>query len=119
MLDYKLFVDVETEMEAMAYSKLFPLAQRRVKLIADYLKSFKSVEHIIVFGSAITSNYGQDSDIDLCVISSEGEDFLFGKKLPKRNFEVDIIAYRSLDELNNKDCGVALAIQRGVIVCGR
>ena len=47
--------------------KVYPTQQRKVKEMLDYLKQDENIKSITLFGSSITSNCHNDSDIDLYI----------------------------------------------------
>ena len=47
----------------------FGLKESELKVIIDYLKNFKEVQKVVIFGSRARGDYKEYSDIDLCVFT--------------------------------------------------
>ena len=104
--------------ECKSYEKLkyiFPTMQNNVMIIINIVSKYAFVKRLIVFGSAITPNFGLGSDIDISIETSEVDDDIFHKMIKEIvlsiSTEIDIIHYNEIHSQNLKE-----EIDKGVCV---
>lgn len=86
---------------------VYPIQQRKVKELVDYLKNNKNIKSIIIFGSSVTNKCNIDSDVDIYVVMEKDE------KIIHRyfNFVFDLWTNFTVDDNLKKEI-----YKKGVIV---
>lgn len=86
---------------------IYPIQQRKVKELVDYLKNNKNIKSIIIFGSSVTNKCHIGSDVDIYVTLKKDE------KIIDRyfNFVFDLWTNFTADEHLKKEI-----YKKGVIV---
>ena len=98
---------------------------RKQKLVYEMLKDVPSwIEYVIIFGSAVTPNCREDSDLDICVIGDKKEENNIKLWTCLDGVEKDIIYRTSVQDfkesLKTQPFGVVYEIKKsGVIVYER
>lgn len=83
--------------------RLYPVQQRRVRQIIDYLAPNPNVVRITVFGSSVTKRCTVDSDVDLYVELEYDQSHLIREYMPFlfdlwTNYTVDVRMLREIEK---------------------
>ena len=104
-----------------AFAHVHPYKQRAVKFLVDNVDDV--IQYVIIFGSSTLPTCKRDSDIDVCIIGVNSEDFSSRNlRVPEEYY--DFLTYPSteefLEEVNSSMQNVARSIyEEGVVVYAR
>lgn len=94
----------------MNCGNIYPIQQRKVKALVDYLKVNKNVQSIIIFGSSVNDSCHIGSDVDIYVELGQ-EDKIINQYFP---FVFDLWTNFSADERLKQEI-----MKKGVVVYER